>query len=146
MLDLLRVSFKEHIVFREGCFAENLVHFLVSRQTQTDPPCNEHKRAAYWFYRFLSIVYDTYVNPLFWTERMRGQALALGRLHDSTLHVIDVGSGTGLTTQGIVKSVNAGQVACVDQSPHQQKKAKAKAKPELKVCTFSLGDAEHIPL
>ena len=74
---------------------------------------------------------------------MRGQALALGRLHDSTLHVIDVGSGTGFTTQGIVKSVNARQVVCVDQSPHQQQKAKAKS--ELNACTFSLGDAEHIP-
>lgn len=106
-------------------------------------PLVQHKRAAYWFYRFLSIVYDTYVNPLFWTERMRGQALALARLHDSDLQVIDVGSGTGFTTQGIVKSVNARQIVCVDQSPHQQQKAKAK--PELKACKFSLGDAEHIP-
>ena len=38
----------------------------------------QHKREAYWFYRFLSIFYDDYVNPLFWTEDMREKALDLG--------------------------------------------------------------------
>ncbi|MEO8340913.1 MAG: methyltransferase domain-containing protein, partial [Nitrospirota bacterium] len=106
-------------------------------------PLVQHKQEAYWFYRFLSLVYDQYVNPLFWTERMRTQALALARLHDPHLHVIDVGSGTGFTTQGIVKYVTGTQVVCVDQSPHQMHKAKAKS--ELQDCTFALGDAEDIP-
>lgn len=106
-------------------------------------PLVQHKREAYWFYRFLSLVYDTYVNPLFWTERMRSQALSLARLDDSGLRVIDVGSGTGFTTQGIVRSVPAAQVVCVDQSPHQMRKARAKT--SLQGCTFILGDAERIP-
>ena len=29
----------------------------------------QHKREAYWFYRFLSRGYDRWVNPLFWTAR-----------------------------------------------------------------------------
>jgi nucleotide-binding universal stress UspA family protein len=42
----------------------------------------QHKKEAYWFYRFLSLVYDRWVNPLFWTPAMREQALALARLDD----------------------------------------------------------------
>jgi len=103
----------------------------------------QHKKEAFWFYRFLSVFYDKYVNPLFWTEHMRDQSLQLAQLHDRQLQVIDVGSGTGFTTQGIVQHVNSDQVVCVDQSPHQM--AKARAKADLKGCTFQLGDAEHIP-
>jgi MPBQ/MSBQ methyltransferase len=30
-------------------------------------PLLQHKTEAYWFYRVLSLVYDRWVNPLFWT-------------------------------------------------------------------------------
>jgi len=104
----------------------------------------QHKKEAYWFYRFLSVFYDKFVNPLFWTPRMRDESLVLGVLNDPDLKVIDVGSGTGFTTQGIVKYVRPQNVTCVDQSPHQM--AKAKQKPDLQGCTFQLGDAEEIPV
>ncbi len=104
----------------------------------------QHKKEAWWFYRFLSIFYDKYVNPLFWTERMRDESLDLGKLEEPGITVIDVGSGTGFTTTGIVGRVPAGQVTCVDQSPHQM--AKAKDKEVLQNCTFELGDAEDIPV
>lgn len=103
----------------------------------------QHKKEAYWFYRFLSIFYDKLVNPLFWTARMRDEALELGKLNDPNLKVIDVGSGTGFTTEGITKHVSAENITCVDQSPHQM--AKARQKVELQACTFQLGDAENIP-
>lgn len=103
----------------------------------------QHKKEAFWFYRFLSVFYDKYVNPLFWTEQMRDQALDLVTWNDPGLQVIDVGSGTGFTTQGIVKRVPGAQVVCVDQSPHQM--ARARAKADLQACTFQLGDAEQIP-
>ena len=103
----------------------------------------QHKKEAYWFYRFLSIFYDKYVNPLFWTEYMRDQSLELALLNDKKLTVIDVGSGTGFTTQGITKSISPQQITCIDQSPHQMQKAKQKS--DLKGCTFILGDAENIP-
>src|SRR5262245_56147982 len=103
----------------------------------------QHKREAYWFYSFLSIFYDRYVNPLFWTEYMRDESLRLAKLDTGDLKVIDVGSCTGFTTQGIVKYIPPAQITCVDQSPHQMKKAKQK--PDLQSCNFILGDAENIP-
>ncbi|TXB67984.1 methyltransferase domain-containing protein [Phaeodactylibacter luteus] len=103
----------------------------------------QHKKEAYWFYRFLSIFYDKLVNPLFWTVPMRRQSLAIGKLDEPGITVIDVGSGTGFTTEGIVEHVPPQRVTCLDQSPHQM--AHAKAKPALQGCTFLLGDAEHLP-
>ena len=106
----------------------------------------QHKKEAYWFYRFLSIFYDDLVNPLFWTVPMREKALAIAKLDGpdaEQLRVIDVGSGTGFTTEGIVEKVPADRVVCVDQSPHQM--AKAEAKATLKGVRFKLGDAEDVP-
>lgn len=104
----------------------------------------QHKREAYWFYRFLSLVYDRWVNPLFWTEPMREHALTLAELDDPTLErVLDVGAGTGFTTTGIVERVDAARVTMLDQSPHQL--ARARAKPALAACPKVLGDAEALP-
>ncbi len=106
----------------------------------------QHKKEAYWFYRFLSVFYDDLVNPLFWTVPMRERALAIARLDGEDRHklsIIDVGSGTGFTTEGIVEYVRPQQVTCVDQSPHQM--AHAKAKPSLLGANFKIGDAEAIP-
>ncbi len=103
----------------------------------------QHKKEAYWFYRFLSIFYDKIVNPLFWTKRMRDESLQLGQFDNKDLTVVDVGSGTGFTTEGIVQYIDAAQVNCIDQSPHQM--AQAKKKEVLKDCTFQIGDAENLP-
>src|SRR5262245_27034077 len=65
----------------------------------------QHKREAYWFYRFLSLGYDDWVNPLFWTPEMRSQALAAARLDRPDLETLDAGAGTGFTTEGIVEQV-----------------------------------------
>ena len=105
----------------------------------------QHKREAYWFYRYLSNFYDKLVNPLFWTEPMREKALDLADWSEAAnLKVVDVGSGTGFTTQGIVRRVPARNVTCVDQSPEQMERAMVK--PQLEDCRFRLGDAEHLPL
>ena len=106
----------------------------------------QHKKEAYWFYRFLSIFYDDLVNPLFWTVPMREKALRLARLDGpdaGELRVIDVGAGTGFTTEGIVAHVPPTRVVSVDQSPHQI--AKAEAKDSLRGVRFKLGDAEDVP-
>jgi MPBQ/MSBQ methyltransferase len=103
----------------------------------------QHKREAYWFYRFLSLGYDRWVNPLFWTPPMRERALAAARLDDRGLRTLDVGAGTGFTTEGIVEQVDAANVTMLDQSPHQL--ARARAKPELAGCAKLLGDAEDLP-
>jgi len=102
----------------------------------------QHKKEAYWFYRFLSLVYDR-VNPLFWTEAMRAAALALARFDDRVLDALDVGAGTGFTTEGIVARVDASRVVMLDQSPHQL--ARSRARPALAPCRRLLGDAEALP-
>jgi MPBQ/MSBQ methyltransferase len=103
----------------------------------------QHKKEAWWFYRFLSVFYDKYVNPLFWTDFMRDRSLQLAHLNVPNISVVDVGSGTGFTTEGIVQQVPAEHVYCIDQSPHQM--AKARGKASLQNCNFQLGDAENLP-
>lgn len=103
----------------------------------------QHKTEAYWFYRLLSLVYDRWVNPLFWTPEMRATALGAAALDDRSLATLDVGAGTGFTTEGIVERVDARCVTMLDQSPHQL--ARARAKPRLSSCTRLIGDAEDLP-
>ncbi|KAL2463753.1 2-methyl-6-phytyl-1 [Forsythia ovata] len=87
-----------------------------SSRPVSQPRFIQHKQEAFWFYRFLSIV---------------------------NLTVVDVGGGTGFTTLGIVKHVDAKNVTILDQSPHQL--AKAKKKEPLKECKIIEGDAEDLP-
>jgi MPBQ/MSBQ methyltransferase len=103
----------------------------------------QHKQEAYWFYRFLSLGYDDWINPLFWTPRMRAQALAAARLDRRDLDTLDAGAGTGFTTEGIVEHVDAHRVTMLDQSPHQL--ARAARRPALAACRRLLGDAEALP-
>lgn len=115
----------------------------VQTSTSAGPRLIQHKAEAFWFYRFLSIVYDHIVNPGHWTEDMRTDALVPAKLDNPDLKVCDVGGGTGFCTLGIVKSINAKNVTLIDQSPHQL--AKAKAKPALQDVTIMEGDAEDLP-
>ncbi|KAJ9535525.1 hypothetical protein OSB04_un001342 [Centaurea solstitialis] len=109
----------------------------------SQPRFIQHKKEAFWFYRFLSIVYDHVINPGHWTEDMRDEALEPADLHSRNMIVVDVGGGTGFTTLGIVKHVDAKNVTILDQSPHQL--AKAKKKEPLKECKIIEGDAEDLP-
>ena len=92
----------------------------------------QHKKEAYWFYRFLSTGYDRWVNPLFWTPAMRTAALDAARLDERRLRTLDAGAGTGFTTEGIVERVDAECVTMLDQSPHQLRRAERK--PALAAC------------
>lgn len=116
---------------------------LSASRPASQPRFIQHKKEAFWFYRFLSIVYDHIINPGHWTEDMRDDALEPADLNDRRMIVVDVGGGTGFTTLGIVKHVDAKNVTILDQSPHQL--AKAKQKPELKDCKIIEGDAEDLP-
>jgi MPBQ/MSBQ methyltransferase len=104
----------------------------------------QHKAEAYWFYRVVSLGYDRFINPLFWTEAMRDEALALARLDRPDLATVDVGAGTGFTTAGIVADVTPERVTMIDQSPHQI--ARAARKRALDRVAKRLGDAEDLPL
>jgi MPBQ/MSBQ methyltransferase len=103
----------------------------------------QHKREAWWFYRFLSMGYDDWVNPLFWTERMRTDALGLARLYARELETLDAGAGTGFTTAGIVEHVEPERVTMLDQSPHQL--ARSQRRAGLTGVRRILGDAERLP-
>ncbi|PWA72445.1 MPBQ/MSBQ methyltransferase 2 [Artemisia annua] len=109
----------------------------------SQPRFIQHKKEAFWFYRFLSIVYDNLANPGHYTEDMRDEALEPVDLSNRDLVVVDVGGGTGFTTSGIVKYVDAKNVTILDQSPHQL--AKARQKEPLKECKIIEGDAEDLP-
>lgn len=114
-----------------------------SSRPASQPRFIQHKKEAFWFYRFLSIVYDHVINPGHWTEDMRDEALEPAELNSRQLQVVDVGGGTGFTTLGIVKHVDAKNVTIIDQSPHQL--AKAREKEPLKECKILEGDAEDLP-
>lgn len=58
-----------------------------SRDLSSAPRLIQHKAEAFWFYRFLSIVYDTIVNPGHWTEDMRTDALEPAKLDNPNLKV-----------------------------------------------------------
>ncbi|GJW16426.1 2-methyl-6-phytyl-1,4-hydroquinone methyltransferase, chloroplastic [Tanacetum coccineum] len=116
---------------------------VVVPRPASQPRFIQHKKEAFWFYRFLSIVYDHVINPGHWTEDMRDEALEPADLDDRDAVVVDVGGGTGFTTLGIVKNVDAKNVTILDQSPHQL--AKAKEKEGLKECRIIEGDAEDLP-
>lgn len=116
---------------------------ISSSRPASQPRFIQHKKEAFWFYRFLSIVYDHVINPGHWTEDMRDEALEPADLFDRNMIVVDVGGGTGFTTLGIVKHVDAKNITILDQSPHQL--AKAKQKEPLKECEIVEGDAEDLP-
>lgn len=103
----------------------------------------QHKREAFWFYRFLSPLYDRWVNPLFWTAELRDEALSVAALDEPGLDVVDVGAGTGFSTEGIVARTERARVTLLDQSPHQL--GRARRKPALAGCRTVLGDAESLP-
>jgi ubiquinone/menaquinone biosynthesis C-methylase UbiE len=124
----------------------------------------QHKKEAFWFYRFLSVVYDHVVNPGHWTEEMREVALQPAKLEWPHLDTVDVGGGTGFCTIGIIKEgVNPQNIVMIDQSPHQLEKARfvlksvtiliyfgltfcvSRNKPELQDVRIEQGDAEELP-
>lgn len=113
-----------------------------STRPVSQPRFIQHKE-AFWFYRFLSIIYDYIINPGHWIEDMRGDALEPAELYHHGLKVVDVGGGTGFATLGIVKHVGNENVTLLDQSPHQLEKAQQKE--ALKGVNIIEGDAEDLP-
>ncbi|MEF8779138.1 MAG: methyltransferase domain-containing protein [Haloferacaceae archaeon] len=100
----------------------------------------EDKGRARLFYKYLSKVYDR-VNPFFWTEEMRAEALELLDVQQGD-RVLDVGCGTGFATEGLLGYTD--DVHGLDQSRHQMEKAFEKFGKHDRVA-FYRGDAERLP-
>ncbi|MEM1593645.1 MAG: chitin-binding protein, partial [Archaeoglobaceae archaeon] len=63
----------------------------------------DDKKRARNFYRYFSLIYD-YINPLFYSKDMRRKVIEMAELGKDSL-VVEVGSGTGFTTEEIIKVV-----------------------------------------
>ena len=100
----------------------------------------ENKARARLFYKYLSTVYDT-INPFIWNEAMRDRAIGWLDI-ESGDRVLDVGSGTGFATEGLLQHTE--EVYCLDQSIHQMEKAFEKFGKQGDV-RFHRGDAERLP-
>ncbi|MFQ5836312.1 MAG: methyltransferase domain-containing protein [Candidatus Bathyarchaeia archaeon] len=100
------------------------------------------KKRAMVFYRFLSKVYDI-VNPFFYDETMRETIVNWAGVREGSL-VLDVGCGTGYTTEGILKKLSDGEVVCLDFTRQQLEKAVIKLR-ERGNTMFLMGDAENLP-
>lgn len=98
----------------------------------------DDKKRARNFYRYFSLIYD-YVNPVFYSKEMRRKVVEMAELGRDSL-VVEVGSGTGFTTEEIIKIVPPENVYCVDLTPEQIQRAKKKLKTN-----FIIGDAENLP-
>jgi len=101
------------------------------------------KRRAMVFYRIFSKVYDL-LNIFFYTDTMRNEVAELANIRQGS-HVLDVGCGTGYTTEAVLKKLKLGEVIGIDLTPQQLRKAARKLKPERVRLSLSRGDSENLP-
>ena len=99
----------------------------------------EDKVRARIFYRYFSRIYD-FVNPFFYADEMRQTVVEMARIAKGDL-VLEVGCGTGFTTQEIVSKVGEENVVAVDLTPEQMIKAVRRFRKSI----FIRGDAENLP-
>lgn len=99
----------------------------------------EDKKRARIFYKYFSKIYDR-VNPIFYSNEMRKTVVDMAEISEGD-QVIEVGCGTGFTTEEIVSRVGEQNVVAVDLTPEQMQKAIAKF-PSV---NFLRGDAENLP-
>lgn len=101
-------------------------------------PLLDDKKRARNFYKYFSLIYD-YVNPIFYSKEMRRKVVEMAELSRDSL-VVEIGSGTGYTTEEIAKIVPPERIFCVDITPEQINKARNKIG-----ANFMIGDAENLP-
>ena len=101
------------------------------------------KRRAIVFYRVLSKVYDVF-NVFFYTDTMRNDVVELANIRQGS-RVLDVGCGTGYTTEAVLKRLGIGEVDGIDMTFQQLRKAARRLNPERAMVNLSRGDAENLP-
>lgn len=100
-----------------------------------------NKKRAIVFYTILSRIYDV-INPFFYDDYMRCKVIELADIRRG-FKVLDVGCGTGYTTEAILKRLHHGEVIGIDLTPQQLKKSVEKLKFEN--LFLVRGDAENLP-
>ncbi len=99
----------------------------------------EDKKRAQIFYKYFSKIYD-YINPIFYSDEMRKTVVDMANINSDSF-VLEVGCGTGFTTEEIVRRTGEEKVVAADLTPEQMMKARAK----LGNVNYFLGDAENLP-
>ncbi len=99
----------------------------------------EDKARARNFYRYFSKIYD-FVNPFFYSYEMRRTVVDMAKVVKGDL-VLEVGCGTGFTTEEIARRVGEENVVAVDLTPEQMEKAVRRFDD----AEFLRGDAENLP-
>lgn len=97
------------------------------------------KRRARSFYKYFSKIYD-YVNPIFYSKEMRRIVVEMANISKGDL-VLEIGCGTGFTTEGISERVYKRDIVALDITPEQIYRAKRK----LPRVNYFIGDAENLP-
>jgi len=101
------------------------------------------KRRAMVFYEHFSKVYDL-LNIFFYTDTMRNEVVELANIRQGS-RVLDIGCGTGYTTEAVLKRLELGEVIGIDLTPQQLRKAARKLKPEKVRLSLFRGDADNLP-
>ncbi len=100
------------------------------------------KKRTMAFYKILSKIYDV-INPFFYTNTMRASVVGLAEINQNS-YILDVGCGTGYTTEEISRKAADGEIVAVDITLPQLKKAIRRLK-SLTNMLFLRGDAENLP-
>ena len=102
---------------------------------------DEHRTMS--FYKVFSSIYDT-VNSNFYSDNMRSQAAKLAGIIEGS-NVLDVGCGTGYTTETITDVSQYGNVVGVDITVQQLKRAHKKLGSDYSELNLSISDVMHLP-
>ena len=102
-----------------------------------------NERRTMSFYRIFSRIYDI-VNIHFYSDEMRTQATELAEIKESG-NVLDVGCGTGYTTEAIIKASKYGNVVGADITVQQLKKAEKKLRHKYIETNLIISDVLNLP-
>ncbi|MCS7122202.1 MAG: methyltransferase domain-containing protein [Archaeoglobaceae archaeon] len=99
----------------------------------------DNKKRARKFYKYFSKVYDR-INPIFYSKEMRKIVVEMANVSDDDF-VLEVGSGTGFTTEGIAEKIDQKRIVALDITEEQIFRSLKK----LPNVNYFVGDAENLP-
>lgn len=154
LLSIVGIGLVDHFFF------DGITHSVVACPSSSGCNGTEVRRLglhqgsteAYLLYFFISHVYDRILNPWHWTTDMRTAAIAgvPGNKFDVNHNhvVLDVGAGTGFTTEGVLAAgANPLTTTLLDQSHSQLMHATVRPSlAQVPRSHFIVGNSEALPL